>query len=110
MSSRHTTTLRVAHAEDVDREQGGDDEHAEDLVGAVERVQDEKYLRAGPAEMRFQNWYTADTNHVNLSDSVSSRVAAACRCRAQLLAQLPRTAAEHSYRALQYIHAVACQE
>jgi len=31
--------LRVAHAEDVDREQGGD-EHAEDLVGAVERVQD----------------------------------------------------------------------
>ena len=22
-----------------------------------------KYLRAGPAEMPFQNWYTANTNH-----------------------------------------------
>jgi len=22
-----------------------------------------KYLRAGPAEMPFRNWYTANTNH-----------------------------------------------
>jgi len=29
-----------------------------------------KYLRAGPAEMRFQNWYTANTNHFRLTDSV----------------------------------------
>jgi len=30
-----------------------------------------KYLRAGPAEMPFQNWYTANTNHFRLTDSVS---------------------------------------
>jgi hypothetical protein len=29
-----------------------------------------KYLRAGPAEMPFQNWYTANTNHFHLTDSV----------------------------------------
>ena len=29
-----------------------------------------KYLRAGPAEMPFQNWYTANTNHFPLTDSV----------------------------------------
>jgi len=29
-----------------------------------------KYLRAGPAEMSFQNWYTANTNHFQLTDSV----------------------------------------
>jgi len=27
-----------------------------------------KYLRAGPAEMPFQNWYTANTNHLRLTD------------------------------------------
>ena len=30
-----------------------------------------KYLRAGPAEMPFRNWYTANTNHFKLTDSVS---------------------------------------
>jgi len=29
-----------------------------------------KYLRAGPAEMPFQYWYTANTNHFHLTDSV----------------------------------------
>jgi len=29
-----------------------------------------KYLRASPAEMPFQNWYTASTNHFHLTDSV----------------------------------------
>ena len=29
-----------------------------------------KYSRAGPAEMPFQNWYTANTNHFHLTDSV----------------------------------------
>jgi len=29
-----------------------------------------KYLRAGPAKMPFQNWYTASTNHFRLTDSV----------------------------------------
>jgi len=29
-----------------------------------------KYLRAGPTEMPFQNWYTANTNHFHLTDSV----------------------------------------
>ena len=29
-----------------------------------------KYLRAGPAEMPFRNWYTANTNHFRLTDSV----------------------------------------
>jgi len=29
-----------------------------------------KYLRAGPAEMPFRNWYTANTNHFHLTDSV----------------------------------------
>jgi len=29
-----------------------------------------KYLRAGPPEMPFQNWYTANTNHFRLTDSV----------------------------------------
>ena len=29
-----------------------------------------KYLKAGPAEMPFQNWYTANTNHFHLTDSV----------------------------------------
>ena len=27
-----------------------------------------KYSRAGPAEMPFQNWYTANTNHFHLTD------------------------------------------
>jgi len=26
-----------------------------------------KYLRAGPAQMPFQNWYTANTNHFRLT-------------------------------------------
>jgi len=30
-----------------------------------------KHLRAGPAEMPFQNWYTDNTNHFCLTDSVS---------------------------------------
>jgi len=30
-----------------------------------------KYLMAGPAEMPFRNWYTANTNHFHLTDSVS---------------------------------------
>ena len=30
-----------------------------------------KYLRAGPAEMPFQNLYTANTNHFGMTDSVS---------------------------------------
>ena len=29
-----------------------------------------KYLRASPAEMPFRNWYTANTNHFHLTDSV----------------------------------------
>ena len=29
-----------------------------------------KYLRARPAEMPFRNWYTANTNHLKLTDSV----------------------------------------
>ena len=29
-----------------------------------------KYLRADPAEVPFQNWYTANTNHFHLTDSV----------------------------------------
>ena len=29
-----------------------------------------KYLRASPAEMPFQNWYTANTNHFRLTHSV----------------------------------------
>jgi len=29
-----------------------------------------KYLRAGPAEMPFRNWYTSNTNHFHLTDSV----------------------------------------
>ena len=29
-----------------------------------------QYLRAGPAEMPFRNWYTANTNHFHLTDSV----------------------------------------
>ena len=29
-----------------------------------------KYLRAGPAEMPFRNWYTANINHFHLTDSV----------------------------------------
>jgi len=29
-----------------------------------------KYLRASPAEMPFPNWYTANTNHFHLTDSV----------------------------------------
>jgi len=29
-----------------------------------------KYLRAGPAEMPFRNWYTANTNHFHLTHSV----------------------------------------
>jgi len=28
-----------------------------------------KYLRAGPAEMPFQNWYTTNANHFSLTDS-----------------------------------------
>jgi len=27
-----------------------------------------KYLRAGPTEMPFQNWDTANTNHFRLTD------------------------------------------
>ena len=30
-----------------------------------------KYLRAGPDEMPFQNWYTANTNHFELTNSVT---------------------------------------
>ena len=30
-----------------------------------------KYLSAGPAEMSFRNWYTANTTHFHLTDSVS---------------------------------------
>jgi len=29
-----------------------------------------KYLRVGPAEMSFLNWYTANTNYFHLTDSV----------------------------------------
>jgi len=29
-----------------------------------------KYVRAGPAEMPFQNWYTVNRNHFHLTDSV----------------------------------------
>ena len=29
-----------------------------------------KYLRAGPAEIPFRNWYTANTNHFEMTDSV----------------------------------------
>ena len=29
-----------------------------------------KYLRAGPTEMPFQNWYTANTNHFQVTDFV----------------------------------------
>jgi len=29
-----------------------------------------KCLRAGPAEMPFRNWYTANTDHFHLTDSV----------------------------------------
>ena len=29
-----------------------------------------KYLSASPAEMPFRNWYTANTNHFHLTDSV----------------------------------------
>jgi len=29
-----------------------------------------KYLRAGTTEMPFQNWYTAYSNHFDLTDSV----------------------------------------
>jgi len=29
-----------------------------------------KGLRAGPAEMPFRNWYTANTDHFHLTDSV----------------------------------------
>jgi len=29
-----------------------------------------KYLRAGPALMPFRNWYTANTNHFHMTDSV----------------------------------------
>ena len=32
-----------------------------------------KYLRAGPAEMPFQNWYTTNTNHLNPTDSVKMK-------------------------------------
>jgi len=32
-----------------------------------------KYLRAGPAGMPFQNWYTANTNHFHLTDSWKSK-------------------------------------
>jgi len=30
-----------------------------------------KYWRAGPAEMPLRNWYTANTNHFKLTDSVT---------------------------------------
>jgi len=35
-----------------------------------------KYLRAGPAEMPFRNWYTANTNHFKLTDSVRLKLKA----------------------------------
>jgi len=31
-------------------------------------MNDAKYLRAGPAEMPFQNWYIANTNYFRLSE------------------------------------------
>jgi len=33
-----------------------------------------KYLRAGPAEMPFQNWYTANTNHFRLTDFCQAEI------------------------------------
>jgi len=33
-----------------------------------------KYLRAGPAEMPFQNWYTASTNHLRLTDFCQAEI------------------------------------
>ena len=39
-----------------------------DPTAAINHV---KYLRAGPAEMPFRNWYTANTNYCELKDSVN---------------------------------------
>ena len=33
-----------------------------------------KYLRAGPAEMPFQTWYTANTNHFRLTDFCQAEI------------------------------------
>jgi len=33
-----------------------------------------KYLRAGPAEMPFQKWYTANTNHFRLTDFCQAEI------------------------------------
>jgi len=33
-----------------------------------------KYLRAGPAEMPFQTWNTANTNHFRLTDFCQTEI------------------------------------
>jgi len=33
-----------------------------------------KYLRASPAEMSFQNWYTANTNLFRLTDCCQAEI------------------------------------
>ena len=33
-----------------------------------------KFLRAGPAEMPFQTWYTANTNHFRLTDFCQAEI------------------------------------
>jgi len=33
-----------------------------------------KYLRAGPAEMPVQNWYTASSNHFRLTDFCQAKI------------------------------------
>jgi len=33
-----------------------------------------KYLRAGPVEMPFQNWYTANTIHFKLTDFCQTEI------------------------------------
>jgi len=36
-------------------------------------MNDVKYLRAGPAEMPFRNWYSANTNNFKMTDSVNMK-------------------------------------
>jgi len=33
-----------------------------------------KYLRAGPAEMPFETWYTTNTNHFRLTDFCQAEI------------------------------------
>jgi len=40
-----------------------------------------KYLRAGPAEMPFQNWYTANTNHFDMTDFCHDEIKSTTRLR-----------------------------